>query len=65
MTNSYEDKFSLVEGQVTFQYPRTLSEESFQDLCAWLEVLKRKMGRSVVTPLEEIVTPLDIPAQIR
>ena len=41
------DVFSLAEGPVTIQWPMTLSPESYQDLGDWLDILKRKIGRSV------------------
>jgi hypothetical protein len=42
-----QDIFSLPEGQVTIQWPATMSDESYQDLADWLDILKRKIGRSV------------------
>jgi hypothetical protein len=42
-----QDVFSLNEGPVTIQWPATLSPESFEDVGDWLEILKRKIGRSV------------------
>ena len=42
-----QDVFSLGEGTVTIQWPATLSPESFEDVSAWLDILKRKIGRSV------------------
>jgi hypothetical protein len=44
-----QDVFSLTEGPATFQWPAVLSPEGFEDLSAWLDILKRKIGRSVVT----------------
>jgi hypothetical protein len=44
-----QDVFSLTEGPVTIQWPATLSAESFQDLGDWLDIVKRKIGRSVKT----------------
>jgi hypothetical protein len=41
------DVFSLAEGPVTIQWPSTLSPESIQDLGDWLDLLKRKIQRSV------------------
>jgi hypothetical protein len=43
-----QDVFSLAEGPVTIQWPATLSADSFEDFSAWLDILKRKIGRSVV-----------------
>jgi hypothetical protein len=42
-----QDIFSLAEGQATIQWPATLSPESFQDLSDWIDIVKRKIGRSV------------------
>jgi hypothetical protein len=42
-----QDVFSLTEGTVTIQWPADLSNESFEDLSAWIDILKRKIGRSV------------------
>ena len=42
-----QDVFSLDEGVVTIQWPATISPESFEDLGPWLDILKRKIGRSV------------------
>jgi hypothetical protein len=39
--------FNLPEGAVTIQIPASLSAESFEDLIAGLEILKRKIGRMV------------------
>jgi hypothetical protein len=41
------DVFSLAEGTVTIQWPVALSPESYEDLGDWLDILKRKIGRSV------------------
>jgi hypothetical protein len=49
-TTSRQDVFSLEEGTVTIQWPVALSPESFEDLSAWLDILKRKIGRSVSKP---------------
>lgn len=42
-----QDVFSLVEGPVTIQWPAVISAESYQDLADWLDILKRKISRSV------------------
>lgn len=42
-----QDVFSLNEGNVSIQWPASLSPESYEDLAAWLDILKRKIGRSV------------------
>ncbi len=56
-----QDLFSLSEGTVSIQWPATLSAESFQDLSAWLDILKRKIGRSV----EFKITKRDVIAKLR
>jgi hypothetical protein len=45
--NVRQDVFSIEEGAVTVQWPASLSPESIEDISAWLEILKRKIGRSV------------------
>jgi len=42
-----EDVFSLREGDVTLQWPESLSADSFQDLEDWTKLLLRKIKRSV------------------
>lgn len=42
-----QDVFTLEEGDVTIQWPKTLSNASFQDLEDWLELIKRKAKRAV------------------
>lgn len=46
-TTLREDVFTLDEGPVSIQWPGELSEESFEDMKDWLELLVRKIGRSV------------------
>lgn len=42
-----QDVFSIAEGEVSIQWPASLSPESFEDIGDWLDILKRKIGRSV------------------
>ncbi|MPM46956.1 hypothetical protein SDC9_93663 [bioreactor metagenome] len=42
-----QEVFALAEGDVTIQWPETLSPDSFQDFEDWLAILKRKIKRSV------------------
>lgn len=42
-----QDVFSLAEGPVTVQWPSMITKESYEDLADWLDILKRKIGRSV------------------
>lgn len=48
-----EDVFSLKEGDVSLQWPETLSADSYQDLEDWTKLLLRKIKRSVVAPSED------------
>lgn len=41
-----QDVYSLDEGQILVQWPASISEESLKDLSDWLEIVKRKIGRS-------------------
>lgn len=40
---------TLDEGDVTITWPAVLSEESYQDLVDWMELLKRKIHRSTIS----------------
>jgi 5-bromo-4-chloroindolyl phosphate hydrolysis protein len=42
-----EDVFSLQEGDVTFQWPESLSKDSYQDLEDWTKLMLRKIKRSI------------------
>lgn len=42
-----EDVFALTEGDVVLQWPEMLSQESFEDLKAWAEIVLRKIEREV------------------
>lgn len=48
VTGVKRDIFSLNEGEVIIQWPCPLSSDSVDDLTAWLELVKRKIARSVV-----------------
>jgi hypothetical protein len=48
-TDVRQDVFSLAEGPVTIQWPASISADSFQDVGDWLDIVKRKIGRSVQT----------------
>jgi hypothetical protein len=41
------DTFTLEEGSVVLQYPKELSQASFEDFKAWTELLLRKISRSI------------------
>lgn len=42
-----QDTLNLAEGLVVFQWPSELSQESYEDLKAWLELEARRVGRAV------------------
>jgi len=42
-----EDIFTLKEGDVVFQWPERLSQESFDDLEAWTQLILRKVKRHI------------------
>ena len=43
-----QDVFSLTEGDVILSWPTTLSQDSLDDLKAWLKIMERKISRSLV-----------------
>jgi hypothetical protein len=45
--NTKQDVFSVGEGVVTISWPTSISSDSFEDISGWLDILKRKIGRSV------------------
>ncbi|MFL6388686.1 MAG: hypothetical protein ACJ71U_14480 [Terriglobales bacterium] len=45
--NMKQDVFSLTEGEVVLSWPTPLSKESIDDLKDWLEIVQRKIGRSL------------------
>lgn len=47
-----EDVFSLSEGKVVIQWPTPLSQDSIQDLKDWLQIVERKITRSVIQTQE-------------
>ena len=44
-----QDTFTLDEGQVVLQWPADISAESYDDLKAWLDLITRRMKRTVTT----------------
>lgn len=42
-----EDVFALTEGDVVLQWPEMLSQESFEDLKAWADIVLRKIEREI------------------
>ena len=49
-----EDVFSLKEGDVSLQWPETLSADSYQDLEDWTKLLLRKIKRSVKSDGDDV-----------
>jgi hypothetical protein len=47
---SKQDVFSLPEGEVVLQWPEPLSPESYEDFESWLNLVLRKVKRSVREP---------------
>jgi hypothetical protein len=45
----WQDVFSLAEGRVVLSWPAALSKDSYEDLSAWLDIVKRKIARSIKT----------------
>ncbi len=45
--NMKQDTFTLDAGDVVIQWPAGMSKENFQDFADWLEIIKRKVGRSI------------------
>jgi len=41
------ESFMLDHGEITIQWPSEMSAESFEDFSDWLDILKRKIKRSV------------------
>lgn len=46
-SNMLTDTFTLEEGPVVLQYPKTLSSSSFEDFKTWTELQLRKIQRSI------------------
>ncbi len=44
-----QDTYTLDEGDVVLQWPARLSQESYEDLKDWLDLIARKMKRAVPT----------------
>lgn len=42
-----QERFALDNGDVIIQWPSNMSKESFEDFSDWLDILKRKVKRSV------------------
>lgn len=47
--NMVQDIFNLPEGQLIIQRPQTLSQDSFQELKDWFELVIRRASRSIKT----------------
>ena len=48
-TGTNEDVYTLATGDVVLQWPDRITPEEAEDLDDWLEIMKRKLKRSVVT----------------
>lgn len=48
-----QDVFSVDEGAVTIHWPASLSKDSLKDVEDWLEIVKRKLARSLKEPSDE------------
>lgn len=47
MSGFKQDVFSLSEGDAVLRWPEDLSEDSYEDFKGWLELVLRKVARSV------------------
>jgi len=45
--NMKEDVYTLPEGDIVMQWPENLSNDSFEDIKSWTELMLRKMKRQV------------------
>jgi hypothetical protein len=48
-----QDVFALDSGEVLIRWPESLTAADFEDIKGWLEILERKIGRSVKGPEPE------------
>jgi hypothetical protein len=48
-----QDVFTLDEGSVVLQWPSSMSAESYEDFEGWLQLVLRKVKRSIVTSKTE------------
>lgn len=48
-----EEIFALDSGNVTLQWPATMTAEEYEDFEAWLTIIKRKAKRAVDTKEED------------
>lgn len=42
-----QETFTLSNSDVVIQFPAVMTAEDFEDLCSWLDILKRKIGRQL------------------
>lgn len=47
------DVFALEDGEVFIQWPASISADDYADLGGWLDMIKRKIGRSVVDDTDD------------
>ncbi len=50
---SMQDVYGLSEGDVVLRWPEKLSKASFEEVSDWLDLIKRKLERSIVEPTDE------------
>jgi hypothetical protein len=54
MPGTKEDVFTLSHGDVVLQWPDTLTQDEYDDTTGWLDLIKRKLKRSVVAEGAEV-----------
>ena len=57
MPSVRQEIFSLPEGTLCIQWPDPISEESLKEITRFLEVLAKKMERSVIRSPKEAAAP--------
>ena len=50
---SMQDVYGFSEGDVVLRWPERLSKASFEEVSDWLDLIKRKLERSIVEPTDE------------
>lgn len=48
-TGIKQDVFALGDGPVVIHWPATLSQAGYDDVASWLDILRRKMKRTIET----------------
>ncbi len=52
-----QNTLDLTEGVVTLQYPKEISQESYEDLKVWMDLMARRVQRAVIKPTQEPPEP--------